>query len=314
MTGASSTILALCRGATDERAFRVDVLAALRRILSFEHYVWLLTDPETSVGSSPVAYVPDLTLVPDLIRRRYVTREHRWTTQSDRVVVTRTMVTLVLRDRFGCWGFVDLWTDPSHPPDSAAVDLVRATVPSLTTALRRCLAGTFTASAGPARRTGPAVIMLTDELRMLGQTAETERILRMLLPPPAALEPIPAAAFNVAAQLLAVEAAVDANPAWARVRAGDLWCTLRAARFGGDIAVTIEAASPSERLGLFSRVVGLSPREAELLTLLAAGLDTRELARRTFVSELTVQDQFKSIFVKASVHTRRELMSRAVGA
>lgn len=44
-----------------------------------------------------------------------------------------------------------------------------------------------------------------------------------------------------------------------------------------------------------------------------AGADTRELARRMFVSEHTVQDHLKSIFAKTSAHNRRTLLSRALG-
>ena len=49
--------------------------------------------------------------------------------------------------------------------------------------------------------------------------------------------------------------------------------TLRAARLDGerDIAVTIEASTPAERLAVFGRASGLSEREQELLGHLAAG-------------------------------------------
>jgi DNA-binding CsgD family transcriptional regulator len=56
-----------------------------------------------------------------------------------------------------------------------------------------------------------------------------------------------------------------------------------------------------------------SAREAELLRQLAAGGDTRDLARQMFVSEHTVQDHLKSIFTKTSVRSRGALLSRALG-
>ena len=79
--------------------------------------------------------------------------------------------------------------------------------------------------------------------------------------------PIPASAYNVAAQLLAIEAGVDMNPPWARVHLPDgRWLTLRAARIGdveaagdGDIAVTIEQTSPTERVALFVRASRIEP-------------------------------------------------------
>jgi len=44
-----------------------------------------------------------------------------------------------------------------------------------------------------------------------------------------------------------------------------------------------------------------------------SGTDTRELARRMFLSEHTVQDHLKSIFAKTSARNRRILLSRALG-
>jgi DNA-binding CsgD family transcriptional regulator len=77
--------------------------------------------------------------------------------------------------------------------------------------------------------------------------------------------------------------------------------------------VTIEETSPVDRLEIFTRAFGLSGRESELMTLLATGSDTRDLARRMFLTEHTIQDHLKSIFSKTSSHNRRTLLSRAVG-
>lgn len=54
------------------------------------------------------------------------------------------------------------------------------------------------------------VVLITDELRPIAQTAEADRYLRALLPTDAA--PTPAAVFNVGAQLLASERGVDDHP------------------------------------------------------------------------------------------------------
>ncbi|HEX6510317.1 MAG TPA: helix-turn-helix transcriptional regulator, partial [Chloroflexota bacterium] len=133
--------------------------------------------------------------------------------------------------------------------------------------------------------------------------------------------PIPAAAFNVAAQLLANEAGVDTSPAEARVHlAHGRWLTLRAARIEADkptvdqgIAVTIETASLHDRVSLFALAFGLTPRECELLGHLTSGADTRDAASLMVVSEHTVHDHLKSIFTKTGVRGRRALLSRALG-
>jgi DNA-binding CsgD family transcriptional regulator len=64
---------------------------------------------------------------------------------------------------------------------------------------------------------------------------------------------------------------------------------------------------------LFARVHGLSPRETQLLSVLASGSDTRDLASQLFLSEHTVQDHFRSIYTKAGVRSRSALLARALG-
>ena len=60
-------------------------------------------------------------------------------------------------------------------------------------------------------------------------------------------------------------------------------------------------------------MIGLSPRETELLEAVASGSPTRELAARLFVSEHTVQDHLKSIFARTGTRNRRTLLSRLAG-
>jgi len=139
-------------------------------------------------------------------------------------------------------------------------------------------------------------------------------------------------AYNVAAQLLAVEAGVDRHPPRARVHlSGGRWLTLRADVLDESIAVSIEQCSPAERLDLFCRAFGLSPRETELLGLfcrafglspretellghVVKGNDTGQVAKLMSLSEHTVQDHLKSIFAKSSTRTRKVLISQALGA
>lgn len=233
------------------------------------------------------------------------------------------MASSVFRDRFGCWGFLDLWRTGSRRPFTATETGYLAGIAGpVTAALRRSQAETFTVEPTRSPRPpGPVVLLMSADLDVLSQTQETRRYLHLLVPPEEGATPVPASAYNVAAQLLAVEAGVDHNPPSARVYlAGDRWVTLRAARIGDtgppagrDIAVTIEETAPAGRATLFARTTGLSTRETELLLHLLAGADTRELAGRMFLSEHTVQDHLKSIFAKTSVRSRRALLSRALG-
>lgn len=339
-------VVRICASAPDARALRLKVLDEIRRLVPFDAYAWLLTDPETAVGSSPLADVPCLPELPRLIRLRYLTGMNRWTGLEGSVALlseaskgdpSRSLMwrqllcrygiadvaSAVFKDEFGCWGFLELWRAGPAGRFTAtdAAHLASITTP-VAIALRRSQAATFVPTAPDTRPRGPVVLLMSAELDVLAQTPETHDYLRVLVPPEEDRSPVPANAYNVAAQLLALEAGVDGHPPVARVHlSGGRWLTLRAARIEAarpprdrDIAVTIEDSSPSERASLFARAHGLSPREGELLTYLVAGSDTRDLARLMLVSEHTVQDHLKSIFAKTSVHSRRTLLSRALGA
>lgn len=331
----------------DSRVLREQVLARIRPVVPFDAHVWLLTDPETSVGSAPLADIVSSLLpeLPRLIRLKYLTDVNRWTSLTSSVALLREathgdlsrsrlwrellgehgicdVASAVFRDQFGCWGFLDLWrTGRGNHFTAGEAALLTSVLGPVTTALRRCQAKTFIRTTGASHRRDPVVLLLSPQLEVLGQTPATHEYLRVLVPPAGGRPPVPAPAYNVAAQLLAVEAGTDGNPPVSRVHLADgQWLSLRAARIGNaepsgepNIAVTIEESSPMERASLFARAFGLSPREVELLGYLMAGIDTRELARRMSVSGHTVQDHLKSIFSKTSTRTRRSLLARAAG-
>lgn len=339
-------IVRLCLTSMPARQLRMAVLDQLRRAIGFESYVFVLTDPRTRVGCDPLADVPLLAELPRLIRLKYTTTVNRWTALGDPPVALlyestggrreqsllwRDMLgparvvdiaSVVFRDRYGCWGFLDLWRiSPATPFTRPDADFLAAIAPAVTVALRRCQAATFTAQPGGIRQGDPLVLLLSPELTIQAQTEQTHDYLRQLLPTPAERSPVPAAAYNVAAQLIAVEAGVDECPATASVHLDHgVWITLRAARIGdsqprrpSDIAVTIEHTPPADRLDIFNRAFALSTREAELLTVLANGADTRQAASTMSLSQHTVQDHLKSIFDKTTARRRRELLARALG-
>jgi DNA-binding CsgD family transcriptional regulator len=238
--------------------------------------------------------------------------------QHDEARGLRLAVLDELRVAVGFDAYSWLLTDPETEVGCAPLaDVPASRNCPVTEALRRCQAATFDEVPVPPERTGPVVLMLSSELEVRAQTPETDRYLRILVPPDDERRPVPSGAYNVAAQLLAVEAGVDDHPPWARVHlSGGAWLTLRAARIGDappDIAVTVEVASPAERTGVFARALGLSGREVELLGHLVAGADPRLIAETMFLSEHTVQDHLKSIFAKSGTRNRRTLLARAAG-
>jgi DNA-binding NarL/FixJ family response regulator len=326
------------------RALRRALLEEISRNVSFDAYAWLLTDPETEVGCDPVADVPCMSHLPELIRLKYATETNRWTSMGGPVarllgatggnlaqsLLWRELLgaydivdiaSIVFRDRFGCWAFLDLWrVRPAVPFSELDAEYLTAIVSPVTEALRRAQAQTFHIAEAPKVPGGPAVLVLSPDLRVRAQTPETEAYLRALVPPTGDRQPIPAGAYNVGAQLRASEDGVDSHPPRARVHLGQgVWLTLRAARIvesdeaDADIAVTLEPTSTNERMVLFSLAHGLSKREAEIVTACARGTDTRGLSQELFVSENTIQDHFKSIFAKTGTRTRGELLAIARG-
>ena len=333
----------ICRRHADERELRIAVLTELRAAIHFDAFAWLLTDPVTWVGSSPVAEVPAVADLSRVIRAKYLSTRNRWTSLAPGVAATllgssradvsssdrwcsmlseygiRDVASVVLRDVSGCWAFLDLWrrSSPFSPDES---DTLGAVVSRVMPALRQAQLRTFEMPSASAPD-GPAVLLLTDELAVVGHTDRSKRYLQALLPADAGRAVIPAAALNVAAQLLAVEAGVDDRPAHARVHVpGHSWMTTSAARVAATkpdaatIAVSIEPTPPAERASLYGRVAGLTGREIEVLDTVVTGNDTRHAARSLAISEHTLQDHLKSIFAKTRTDSRRLLIARATGA
>ena len=365
----------LCHDGIDSRELRAAVLAELRQAIAFDAYAWLLTDPETRVGTAPLAEVPDLAALPQLIRLKYTTTVNRWTALPSGRCATLAdatggglsrsslwrdllagygvsdLASVVFADQFGCWGFLDLWRSGGPEPRFTPAEQAQlgSLAPILATALRGAQAATFAEPPAPVSALdAPVVLLLSGSLELLDQTPQTDAHLRLLLPTSPGAAPVPAAAFNVAAQLLAIEAGVDDGPPTARAQlAGPEWISLRAARLagpgqptdsgqrdktcqadgepgagqrdragrpdGGRIAVTVEPVAPAGRIELYGRACGLTARERELLHRLARGADTRQLAREMRLSPHTVQDHLKSVFAKTGSGTRGILLARALG-
>jgi len=73
------------------------------------------------------------------------------------------------------------------------------------------------------------------------------------------------------------------------------------------------AATATETFKLLCRAYALSERERQVVAALVAGLDTRAVAQRLFISRYTIQDHLKSVFTKTGVRSRRELLARFAG-
>lgn len=304
----------VCAQPLSSKALREQVLALIP--IRFDAHVFALVDPVTHVGTSPHADVPMLPWprLPELIRRRYASGRSVGPTAVSGVwdpmlaeVGMADTAAVGFADRYGEWGFLELWR--ATPFSDAELGVLTSLAPAVTAGLRASVARTFVDPAEQLLPVGPAVVILGPDLQVRTRTEAAAETLLRLLPPDEPTQPVPAAAYNVAAALLA------GREASARIHlGGSRWVTVKASSLGDDIAVSIEPSTPAERTDLFARASGLSVRQSEVLDLLAAGFDTKEIAEVLVLSDHTVNDHVKAILAKTGARTRGALMSRALGA
>lgn len=73
----------------------------------------------------------------------------------------------------------------------------------------------------------------------------------------------------------------------------------------------VPATAPFERDDAQARALGLTPRELEILGLIAEGLSNREIAARLFVSENTVKTHAARVFDKLGARRRTQAVQQA---
>jgi DNA-binding CsgD family transcriptional regulator len=223
---------------------------------------------------------------------------------------------VVFTDRSGPWGAIAVFRGTDDPAFSRAeLDFLADLAPSFTRGIRTGLlahAGRRTAPEEP----GPAVLIVDANDRLMqtspGATAQLEEIADV----PNTGDPLTLVHALIAGARRFARGDVDRAPR-VRVRTtSGVWLVLHAAPLGGtgeragEIVVTIEHARPPEVIGLTADVFGLTARERDVTALVLRGADTREIAATLHVSPYTVQDHLKSIFEKADVTSRGELVAR----
>ncbi|MFP4512636.1 MAG: helix-turn-helix transcriptional regulator [Acidimicrobiales bacterium] len=78
----------------------------------------------------------------------------------------------------------------------------------------------------------------------------------------------------------------------------------------GSVAVTIEQARPGDLVPIMLESYGLTGRETDVVLYMARGLSTKEIAEELLISSHTVRDHIKSVYEKAQVTGRGELLAR----
>jgi DNA-binding CsgD family transcriptional regulator len=112
-----------------------------------------------------------------------------------------------------------------------------------------------------------------------------------------------------------VAAARDRRSARARLRANGRWLVCHASCLRdadgklGDTALVIEPAAPAEIAPIVTQAYELTPREREIVALIAQGRGTGAIAATLHLSTHTVRDYVKAIFEKVGVSSRGALVA-----
>lgn len=301
-------------GLTDRplRTAQLDLIAAR---LGFDAHVFAMTDPTTGIVTSPHATVPMVAPrdLPGLIRRRYAAAgAAEWATVLAEFGVTDAM-SVKLDDRWGTWGFLELWRCSGKFSHDERGRLA-ALGPVVTPSLRMSVARSFTVTDARPPRLESGVVLVDDDLEVRSVTSGAAEALLRLLPPTEPGPPVPAAAYNVVAALLAHEDGLWPAEPWARVHLGlNRWATIRPERLDDRVAVSIGPSTTSERVDLFARANQLSRREVEVLQLALHGMDTRAIADELVIAHSTTEDHLKSLLAKTGSSSRQQLLARALG-
>jgi DNA-binding CsgD family transcriptional regulator len=224
---------------------------------------------------------------------------------------------LVFRDGGQAWGAMALFRGPDDAPfASGDIEFLASLSAQFARGVR---AGMLTrlADAAPAvESAGPAVVIVGADDRVVQMSAGAEQRIARLPRGAGAADPMsPVSALVGAARRYARGEA--ATPPRARLRAADgMWLVMHASPLtglgdrDGEVVVTIEEARPPEIVALVVAAFGLTPRERDVTQLVLQGVDTKEIAASLHLSAYTVQDHLKSVFEKADVRSRRELIAR----
>jgi DNA-binding NarL/FixJ family response regulator len=328
----------------DSDSLRREAVADLQRVIGFDRWCWPLADPETLLPASGLAEHDYVCAVPRSLELEYssdpfaakhvlacrpnaaasmsaetggdLARSSRWD-EVMRPVGIGDVAAVACRDALGCWGWIEAYRDRSDRRfDEDDLAMLAGVGPALGSALRRTMYGD-----GPdatAEPPGPGIIVLDRALAPVSWTSSARTWIdafpaaRML----AALGMLPSAIYPAAVR---ARSATTAAGAHAVVQTVDRrWVMIEAAQLEGDddekVAVTLRAATATEIFGRLCRAYALSERERQVVAGVVAGLDTRAITERLFISRYTVQDHLKSIFRKTGVNSRRELLTRFSGA
>ncbi|MEX2599768.1 MAG: LuxR C-terminal-related transcriptional regulator [Dehalococcoidia bacterium] len=91
------------------------------------------------------------------------------------------------------------------------------------------------------------------------------------------------------------------------------WLRLHATRLlsasGHKTSIVLEPVKPAVLPTTIAQVYGFTPRESEVIRLMARGLSAKEIGAELRISPFTVNDHAKAVFQKAGVQSRQQLIA-----
>jgi DNA-binding CsgD family transcriptional regulator len=206
-----------------------------------------------------------------------------------------------------CWGVASFLraTDDGPFPDHEIAQ-VRALTPFIARALKTAACKLDAAALGPG-----SMIVLDAANRVESRTAGAGELLADLhtggMEEPGLPTIVGAVATRARSHHSSTQIATRMRGASGR------WRRVTAAPMEDDnqrVAVVIEPARPGDLVPILLESYGLTPREVEIVILLARGLATKEIAAELSLSSHTVRDHIKAIYEKTCVNSRSELVAR----
>jgi DNA-binding CsgD family transcriptional regulator len=341
-----SQIESLAVSGLDTATFAANVFDLLVRAVPFSTACFTTVDPATELVTAAYKWgglsdeqdglwayleyeVPDVLHLPELTRRAEVAssmaietggdlrRSRRHTELLDRHYSLQDELRVAFRADGATWGFACLHREQDTSFYSPAeVEFVSTLSPALALGARAGMLANLVDDSMPSND-GPAVLVVGADDEVVQATIGAQGRVSDLGGGPLGDAPLPLLlnALVGAAREFAAGRFPTVPRARTRTRSGQ-WVVAHASPLAsrdghrGDVVITIEEARPPEIVPLVVAAFGLTPREQDVVQLVLQGIDTNEISRTLHLSAYTVQDHLKSIFAKAGVRSRRELIAK----
>jgi DNA-binding CsgD family transcriptional regulator len=214
-----------------------------------------------------------------------------------------------------CWGAVHI-ARREHRADFGAADI--SALASIAGVVAEGIRASLRFDAGrrAADGTSPGLVVLgpRDDVELI--TPSARELLAAMRGPaqPDDDETPPGPLLALAAFIRSGPQDPDGNPHPVAVPTASGWITLHASlpdgATAGRVAIVLERGASPQATAIRLEAYGVTAREREIASLLARGLTNPDIAARLVLSPYTVQDHIKSLFEKAGVSSRQELVAR----